>query len=83
VKNSFPVDIFENNFILNIRRYNDRNSFENNGFWKVLDSLNEKIRQLLVEKFDAIKQQINKDQVILSLMFKLHPSCKTEIITRI
>ena len=62
VKNSFPVDIFENNFILNIRRYNDRNSFENNGFWKVLDILNEKIDkvktgELVLQDFEQYEEK--------------------------
>jgi len=51
VKNTFPVNIFENNFILNIRRYNDRNSFENNGFWKVLNILNDKIDKVKTGEF--------------------------------
>ena len=69
VKNAFPVYIFESNFILNIRRYNDRNSFENNVFWKVLDILNDKIDKvkigkLVLEDFKPYEEHVMIEETI-------------------
>jgi hypothetical protein len=72
VKNSFPVDIYKSHFTLNIRRYNDRNSFNNNGYFKILDILNQKIEkvkngELVLQEFERYNEILPDEEINLKV----------------
>jgi len=68
VKNSFPVDIYKSHFTLNIRRYNDRNTVDNNGYNKILDILNQKIDkvkngELVLQEFERYNEILPDEEI--------------------